>query len=87
VASSVREVLAVPINAVDMRGLRPQVSRLRGGRVEHVAVALGARDDATERVEVTSGIAKGDTLLVGAALGITEGTTLKVSAPADTTKR
>jgi RND family efflux transporter MFP subunit len=87
VASSVREVLTVPINAVDLRGIRPEVSRLKGGRVEHVVVTLGARDDATERVEITSGIARGDTLLVGAALGITEGTALRVSAPSDTTKR
>jgi membrane fusion protein, multidrug efflux system len=83
VSSTVREVLTAPLAAIDQRGIRPVVARLKGGRVEHVEVTLGARDDASERVELTSGVTRGDTLLVGAALGITSGTTLKVSAPAD----
>ncbi|MHB8838463.1 MAG: efflux RND transporter periplasmic adaptor subunit [Gemmatimonadaceae bacterium] len=87
VASTVREVLTAPQTAVDMRGIRPLVSRLKGGKVERVEVTLGARDEATERVEIKAGVARGDTLLVGAALGITPGTPLKVSAPSDTTKR
>jgi RND family efflux transporter MFP subunit len=87
VATTMRETLTVPLNAVDMRGIRPEVSRLKGGRVEHVEVTLGARDEATERVEITSGISRGDTLLVGAALGITPGTPLKVSASSDNAKR
>jgi membrane fusion protein (multidrug efflux system) len=83
VNSTVREVLTAPQNAIDQRGIRPMVARLRGGRVERVEVTLGARDEATERVELTSGVARGDTLLLGAALGITPGTPLKVSAPSD----
>lgn len=86
VASTVRDALTAPLTAVDQRGIRPLVARLKGGKVEHLEVTLGARDDATERVEITSGIAKGDTLLVGAALGITPGTPLKVSVPSDNAK-
>ena len=87
VSSTVREALTAPQTAVDLRGIRPVVARLKGGRVERVEVTLGVRDDATERVEITAGVARGDTLLVGAALGITPGTPLKVSVPSDTAKR
>jgi len=83
VNSTVREALTAPAAAIDQRGIRPVVARLKGGRVERLEVTLGAKDDATERVELTSGVSRGDTLLVGAALGITPGTTLKVSAPSD----
>jgi RND family efflux transporter MFP subunit len=83
VSSTVHEALTAPQNAVDQRGIRPTVSRLKNGRVERVEVTLGAKDEATERVELTSGVTRGDTLLVGAALGITSGTPLRVSAPSD----
>lgn len=84
VASETRETLTVPAQAVDERGLQPQVIRLKGGVTERVAVQLGVRDGATDRVEITGGIAAGDTVLVGAALGITVGSRVKVSAPSDT---
>lgn len=87
VSNTVREALTAPLSAVDLRGIRPVVARLKGGKVERVEVTLGVRDDATERVEITAGVARGDTLLVGAALGITPGTPLKVSVPSDTAKR
>lgn len=87
VSSTVREALTAPQAAVDLRGIRPVVARLKGGKVERVEVTLGVRDDATERVEITAGVARGDTLLVGAALGITPGTPLRVSVPSDTAKR
>lgn len=87
VASTSHEALTVPQTAVDQRGIRPTVTRLKGGRVERVEVTLGGRDEATERVELMSGIARGDTLLVGAALGITPGTPLKVSTPSDVTSK
>ncbi len=83
VGSSTHEALTAPETAVDLRGIRPTVARLKGGRVERVEVTLGVRDEATERVELTSGVTRGDTLLVGAALGITPGTPLKVSTPSD----
>lgn len=86
VSSTVREALTAPQNAVDQRGIRPVVARLKGGKVERVEVTIGARDEATEHVELTSGVTRGDTLLVGAALGITAGTPLKVSAPSDSKK-
>jgi RND family efflux transporter MFP subunit len=76
----------VPIAAVDERGLRPTVVRLRNGKVEKVEVALGIRDQAAETVEITSGLAAGDTVLLGAARGISPGTPVKVSAPSDVRK-
>ncbi len=73
-------------SAVDERGLRPNVVRLRNGRIEKVDVTLGIRDAAAETVEITSGVAAGDTVLLGAARGISPGTPVKVSAPSDTKK-
>jgi RND family efflux transporter MFP subunit len=76
----------VPIAAVDERGLRPTVVRLRNGKVEKAEVGLGIRDQAAETVEITSGLAPGDTVLLGAARGISPGTPVKVSAPSDVRK-
>jgi RND family efflux transporter MFP subunit len=83
VAADKREGLTAPATAVDMRGLRPSVLRLKAGRVERVDVKLGLKDEETERVEIVEGISFGDTLLVGAAQGISPGTPVKVSAPSD----
>jgi membrane fusion protein, multidrug efflux system len=85
VASETRETLTIPALAVDERGLTPQVLRLRNGVTERVAVTIGARDRATDRVEITNGLAAGDTVLTGAALGVTVGSRVRVSAPSDTT--
>jgi hypothetical protein len=87
VASETRETLTAPALAVDLRGLTPQVVRVRNGTAERVEVTLGARDDASDRIEITSGLAAGDTVLVGAALGISPGTRLRVSTPSDTSTR
>jgi membrane fusion protein, multidrug efflux system len=87
VASEARTVPMVPLAAVDERGLRPTVVRLRGGKIEKVEVGLGIRDAAAETVEIASGITPGDTLLLGAARGISPGTPVKVSTPNDATKR
>lgn len=76
----------VPVSALDERGLRPSVIRLKNGLIEKVEVTLGIRDAAAETVEITSGLAAGDTLLLGAARGITPGTPVKVSAPTDVKK-
>ncbi|HET9010679.1 MAG TPA: hypothetical protein VFN38_02645, partial [Gemmatimonadaceae bacterium] len=76
----------VPLSAVDERGLRPYVVRLKGGRIEKAEVTLGIRDAAAETVEITNGVAPGDTLLLGAARGISPGTPVKVSAPSDVRK-
>lgn len=78
-----RAGLTVPFGAVDVRGARPAVLRLSGGKVARVDVALGVRDEERERYEITSGVAAGDTLLVGAAMGISPGTLVRVSVPSD----
>ncbi len=83
VASTSSVGLVAPLTAVDQRGVKPTVTRLKGGKTEIVEVALGSRDDATETIELTSGITAGDTLLIGAAAGITTGTTLRISAGSD----
>jgi RND family efflux transporter MFP subunit len=84
VASETKVAPMVKASAVDERGLRPSVVRLRNGKIEKVDVTLGIRDAAAETVEVVSGVAPGDTVLLGAARGISVGTPVKVSAPADT---
>lgn len=76
----------IPVSAVDERGLRPTVVRMRNGKVEKTEVGLGIRDQAAETVEITSGLAPGDTVLLGAARGISPGTPVKVSAPSDVRK-
>jgi multidrug efflux pump subunit AcrA (membrane-fusion protein) len=86
VSSEMHDAPMVPIAAVDERGLRPTVVRLRNGKVEKVEVGLGIRDQASETVEITSGLAPGDTVLLGAARGISPGTPVKVSAPSDVRK-
>jgi RND family efflux transporter MFP subunit len=87
VASEERSALTVPAAALDLRGLTPEVVRLKNGVVERVAVTTGSRDEATERVEILTGLAVGDTVLVGAALSVSPGTKLAVSTPSDTTTR
>lgn len=83
VTSATRQGLTAPLTAVDQRGIKPVVLRLKGGRTERVEVTLGMRDEGTEQVELTAGVSAGDTLLVGAAQGITPGTPVKVSAASD----
>jgi RND family efflux transporter MFP subunit len=83
VASVSRQGLVAPANAVDQRGIKPFVIRIKNGKVERVEVVIGVRDEGTERIELTSGVAAGDSLLIGAAQGITVGTPVKVSAPSD----
>ncbi|MGH7653606.1 MAG: efflux RND transporter periplasmic adaptor subunit [Gemmatimonadaceae bacterium] len=80
VSSSTRKGLTVPAGAVDQRGVKPVVTRLKNGKAEVVEVALGIRDEGSDMVEVTKGLAAGDTLLIGAAEGITPGAPVKVSA-------
>jgi membrane fusion protein (multidrug efflux system) len=83
VASTTRDGLTAPLAAVDQRGIKPAVVRIKNGKVERLEVTIGLRDEGTERVEISGGVAAGDTLLVGAAQGITPGTPVKVSAPSD----
>jgi multidrug efflux pump subunit AcrA (membrane-fusion protein) len=87
VASEVRSAPVLPIAAVDERGLRPFVMRIKNGVVQKSEVELGIRDGATETVEIRSGVQAGDTILLGAARGISEKTPIKVSAVAADTAR
>jgi RND family efflux transporter MFP subunit len=87
VASEVRNAPILPIAAVDERGLRPFVMRIKNGVVQKAEVELGIRDAATETVEIRSGVQPGDTILLGAARGISEKTPIKVSAVAADTGR
>jgi RND family efflux transporter MFP subunit len=82
-ASQSKSGLVVPMLAVDARTNVPAVFRVKGGKVERVPVQLGLRDEATEKIEITSGVQAGDTLLLGAAQGITPGTVVRVSTPSD----
>jgi membrane fusion protein (multidrug efflux system) len=80
VTSATRQGLTVPASAVDQRGVKPVVTRLKNGKAEVVEVSLGMRDEGSEVVEITHGLAAGDTLLVGPAQGITPGAPVMVSA-------
>ena len=86
VSSESHQAPVVPQSAVDERGLRPSVVRLKSGRTEKTEVSLGLRDAATETVEITQGLTAGDTVLLGAARGISAGTPVRVSAPSDAKK-
>jgi membrane fusion protein (multidrug efflux system) len=84
VASETRTAPVVPINAVDERGVRPSVMRIKNGKVEKVEIELGLRDAQTEMVEARTALVPGDTVLLGTARGLTPGTPVRVSAPSDT---
>ncbi len=77
-STSTRNGLVAPEAAIDERGSAPTVLRVKRGVVERVSVALGARDEAGELVEIRAGVQAGDTLLVGAARGITPGTPVRI---------
>jgi len=87
VSSEAHTSSVVPSGAVDERGVRPSVMRLKAGKVEKVEVVLGIRDQTTETVEVRSGLIPGDTVLLGAARGISAGTKVKVSTVAGDVKK
>ncbi|MEX1186145.1 MAG: efflux RND transporter periplasmic adaptor subunit [Gemmatimonadaceae bacterium] len=79
-STSTRNGLVAPDAAIDERGSAPAALRVKRGIVERVSVALGARDEAGELVEITAGLLAGDTLLIGAARGITPGTPVRIVA-------
>jgi len=83
VASEIREAVVAPAAAVDRRGLRPLVMRLKGGQVERVEVELGLIDEARERMEIRAGLLAGDTLLLGGARGLPAGTVVRVGSPVE----
>jgi len=79
VATEQRQALAIPLNGVDFKTTATSVRRLRGGRVELVAVELGMQDDVLQLVEILSGLAPGDTVLVGPGAGIAVGTPVRIT--------
>ncbi len=83
IQSERRVGITAPFTAVDLRGLRPMVLRLKNGKSEHVEVTLGVRDEDHERFEIVQGVSPGDTLLIGAAQGISPGTAVRVGSPSD----
>jgi RND family efflux transporter MFP subunit len=87
VSSESRNAPMVPQGAVDERGLRPYVMRLKNGKIEKAEVSLGIRDATAETVEITSGLTPGDTLLLGAARGISPGTPVRVTTVNDAGKK
>lgn len=84
VASEQKTGLVVPLAAVDERGLRPTIARVKGGKVESVPVEIGVRDQASEIIEVRSPVlAAGDTVLLGAARAVSAGSQVRVSGVTD----
>lgn len=80
VATASRTAPAVLADAVDSSTTPPSVLRVREGKVERVPVALGMRDELTDRIEVRSGLIPGDTVLRGSArAGIAEGTAVQLA--------
>jgi RND family efflux transporter MFP subunit len=73
-ASRKQQGLAVPLSAVDERGLEPSVLRVREGQVERVSVELGLHDEVSGQVELRSGVQPGDLVLLGPARELAEGT-------------
>jgi RND family efflux transporter MFP subunit len=85
VATKSRAGVTVPTNAIDQRGLRPLVYRIKGGRLEKVEVTLGFEDAVAERTEILTGLVAGDTLVLGTAQGIPAGTAVRVTVAAERT--
>ena len=85
VSADTRTALVAPRSAVDVRGIRPVVMRLKGGRVERVEVRTGLTEAASERIEILQGLAAGDTLLLGSAQGIAPGTVARIRSAAERT--
>jgi hypothetical protein len=78
VAIEQRTALAVPVSALDLKTPTPSIRRLRGGKVELVAVQTGLQDDVAQLIEIISGLAPGDTVLVGPAAGVAVGTPVRI---------
>lgn len=79
VASERKTALAVPISALDRKAATLSVRRIRGGKVELVAVQVGLQDDVLQLVEITAGLTPGDTVLVGPAAGVAAGTPVRIT--------
>ncbi len=78
VATDSRRAVAVPLTAIDSRGVNPIVHQVKEGRVVETPVQLGLRDEAAELVEIRTGVAAGDTVLLGSAQGVAPGSKVRV---------
>jgi RND family efflux transporter MFP subunit len=78
VAVEQRKALSIPVSALDLKTPTPSVRRLRGGRVELVAVEVGLTDDVQQVIEVRAGLAAGDTVLVGPAAAVAVGSPVRI---------
>ena len=79
VSTEQRRALAIPLSGIDFKTTTTSVRRLRGGRVELVAVELGMQDDVLQLVEILKGLAPGDTVLVGPGAGVAVGTPVRIT--------
>ena len=79
VATDEKKAIAVPLDAIDQRGTTPMLHAVKGGKVKHLPVRLGVRDESTDLVEVASGVTPGDTVLLGSAQGVIEGATIRIT--------
>jgi membrane fusion protein, multidrug efflux system len=77
-----KTALVVPSVAINEASGTPWVLKVQDGKAQRTDVAVGLRDEQTERVEITRGVVAGDLLLVGVAQGMTPGTPLRIKAPA-----
>jgi RND family efflux transporter MFP subunit len=78
VESQRKRAPAIPVTALDPRGMSSEVLRLHEARVQRVKVDLGIRDLAAELVEVARGLAPGDTVLLGSSQGLADGTVVRI---------
>jgi RND family efflux transporter MFP subunit len=78
VESQRKRAPAIPVTALDPRGMSTEVLRLHEARVQRVKVDLGIRDLAAELVEVARGLAPGDTVLLGSSQGLADGTVVRI---------
>ncbi len=83
IATESRRVVAIPFDALDLRGTSPSVMRLRDGRTERVPVTLGLRDELAEKVEVLAGLEESDQVLRGPARTTAEGVEIRVRTVAE----
>jgi RND family efflux transporter MFP subunit len=81
VATERRSGLVVPDDAVNIRGIRPTVLRVKNGVIERLEVETGVRVEDRGLVEIVRGVAAGDTLLRGNAQGAPVGAPVRISTP------
>jgi multidrug efflux pump subunit AcrA (membrane-fusion protein) len=72
-----RDVLSVPLDAVDRGGASPRIYTVTAVNTLHIVpVTLGLEND--QRVEVKSGLRDGEVVVVGKRAGMKEGQRLQI---------